>query len=364
MLSEPHPRRVGWGVNYNRETTPLMPTILIDILRSRKTLVLAGAVAALAAALVAALHAGSQAQAAPAAKKDTKLAVVAYSTPREAYAELLPMYSKTTAGKGISFSQSFGASGEQSRAVAAGLSADFVHLSLAPDVDSLVAKGLVKANWKQDAYRGMLTNSVVVFFVRKGNPKGIKGWKDLIKPDVEVITPNPFTSGGARWNVMAAYGAQRKLGRTHAQGVEYLRALFNNVAVQDKSARESLTTFTNGKGDVLLGYENEAIFAKSKGVPIDYIVPGQTLVIENPVAVIERSTHKKEARAAIKWLRSPAAQRVWAKWGYRPVVASVRREFKFPQPPGPVLDRLRRRLEGRPGQVLRQEERHRHPDRA
>ena len=322
-----------------------MPTNLIDILRSRKALLLVGALAALTAALVAALYAGSQAQAAPAAKKDTKLALVAYSTPREAYAELLPMYSKTPQGKGISFSQSFGASGEQSRAVANGLSADFVHLSLAPDVDSLVAKGLVKANWKQDAYRGMLTNSVVVFFVRKGNPKGIKGWKDLIKPDVEVMTPNPFTSGGARWNVMAAYGAQRKLGRTHAQGVEYLRALFNNVAVQDKSARESLTTFTNGKGDVLLGYENEAIFAKSKGVPIDYIVPGSDYRDREP-GRRDRALDAQEGGARRHQVAALAAgpERL-GQVGLPPRRRLRAPRVQVPAAAGPVLDRLRGRLE-------------------
>src|SRR3954471_23153205 len=136
-----------------------------------------------------------------------KLSLVAYSTPKEAYGELIPAFQKTAAGKGVSFTQSYGASGDQSRAVASGLPADIVALSLAPDVDKLVEPGIVDANWADNDTQGFVTNSVVVFAVRKGNPKHIKTWDDLVKDNVEVITPNPFTSGGAKWNLMAAYGA-------------------------------------------------------------------------------------------------------------------------------------------------------------
>jgi sulfate/thiosulfate transport system substrate-binding protein len=281
----------------------------------------------------AALTLAASATAAPAGG-DT-ISLVAYSTPREAYAELIPLFQKTAAGKDVQFTQSYGSSGEQARAVASGLDADIVHLSLAPDVDKLAAAGKVSKTWRQDAFRGMATSSVVVLVVRQGNPKGIKSWKDLVKPDVEVITPNPFTSGGARWNLMAAYGAQRKLGRTHAQSIEYLRGLLKNVPVQDKSARESLQTFSQGKGDVLLAYENEAIFAKSKGQPIEYIVPAQTILIENPIAVTTTSDAPAAAKAFVNWLRTPEAQKVWAKWGYRPLNAAVRRQFpQFKNPAG------------------------------
>ena len=267
---------------------------------------------------------------------DTKLTLVAYSTPREAYPRIIDAFAKTPQGNGVSFDQSYGSSGEQSRAVAAGLRADVVALSLEPDVTSLVDKGLVDRSWNTGFYKGMVTRSLVVFVVRQGNPKKIKGWNDLVKPGVEVITPNPFTSGGARWNVMAAYGAQRKLGKTHKQSVAYLLSLFRHVTVQDKSARESLATFMAGKGDVLLAYENEALFALSKGQPAYFVIPRSTILIENPVAVVRNTEHAKEANAFVNFLRTPVAQRVFADNGYRPVVKAIALEFtkKFPARPG------------------------------
>jgi sulfate/thiosulfate-binding protein len=214
--------------------------------------------------------------------------------------------------------------------VESGLAADVVAFSLAPDVDRLVEADLVDANWADDEYGGMVTSSVVVFAVRKNNPKGIETWDDLVKDGVEVIEPNPFTSGGARWNVMAAYGAQLKQGKSHEQAVEYVRELFKHVSVQDKSARESLQTFTGGKGDVLLAYENEAILAKEKGEELDYVVPQQTILIENPVAVTTDSP--EQAAAFLDYIRSPEAQRVFGKAGYRPVNESLADEFQFPMP--------------------------------
>src|SRR5213592_1785022 len=151
------------------------------------------------------------------ASKETKLTLVAYSTPKEAYGQLIPAFQKTSAGNGVSFSQSYGASGEQSRAVASGLDADIVAFSLAPDITSLVQKKLVAKNWANDKWHGMVTRSVVVFVVRDGNPKKLKTWNDLLKPGVQVITPNPFTSGGARWNVMAAYGGALRAGKSPKQ---------------------------------------------------------------------------------------------------------------------------------------------------
>jgi sulfate transport system substrate-binding protein len=288
---------------------------------------------AVVAMLLLALAAVPLAGAAP---TDTKLTLAAYSTPREAYPRIIDAFTKTPAGEGVSFDQSYGASGEQARAVIAGLRADVVALSLEPDVTELVKKGLVDRAWNKGFYRGMVTNSVVVFVVRQGNPKKIRSWNDLTKPGVEVITPNPFTSGGARWNVMAAYGAQRKLGKTHREAVAYLLKLFRHVTVQDKSARESLATFMAGKGDVLLAYENEALFALSKGQPAYFVIPRSTILIENPVAVAKTTGHAKEANAFVNFLRTPAAQRVFADNGYRPVVKSVAAEYtkKFPARPG------------------------------
>ncbi len=261
----------------------------------------------------------------------SKLTLVAYSTPREVYAELTKDFAKTPDGEGASFEESYGSSGEQSRAVEQGLPADVVAFSLAPDVERLVEAGIVEDGWDTDEHKGMVTSSVVVFAVRKGNPLGIKTWDDLVKDGVEVIEPNPFTSGGARWNVMAAYGAQLKLGKSHEQAVAYLLELFKHVSVQDKSARESLQTFTGGKGDVLLAYENEAILAREKGEELDYVVPDQTILIENPVAVTKDAP--EQAAAFLRYIRSEEAQRVFGEAGYRPVNEALADEFQFPMPP-------------------------------
>jgi sulfate/thiosulfate-binding protein len=237
----------------------------------------------------------------------------------------------TPQGKGVSFSQSYGGSGEQSRAVTNGQHADVVNFSLEPDVERLVKANLVSPTWNQNATHGFVTNSVVVFMTRKGNPKHIAGWADLLKPGVQVVTPNPFTSGGARWNIMAAYGAQLKEGKTPAQAQAYLTQLFHKVVSQDSSARNSLQTFVAGRGDVLLGYENEAIAARKKGAEIDYLIPTNTLLIESPVAVVGSSATAKQFA---DYLLSPAAQATWAAKGYRPVIAGVPAAAKFPTPTG------------------------------
>src|SRR5437763_11341979 len=164
------------------------------------------------------------------------LTLAAYSTPQGVYEKLLPAFQATAAGKGVSFSQSYGPSGEQSRSVANGQHADVVNFSLEPDVERLVKGGLVSPSWNQDATHGFVTNSVVVIITRKGNPKHVTTWPDLLKPGVQVVTPNPFTSGGARWNIMAAYGAQLKEGKTPVQAQGYLTQLFQKVVSQDSSA--------------------------------------------------------------------------------------------------------------------------------
>jgi sulfate/thiosulfate-binding protein len=261
------------------------------------------------------------------------LTLVAYSTPEEAYKELIPAFNKTTAGKGVGFDTSFAASGEQSRAVEGGLPADVVEFSLEPDMTRLVDAGLVDANWNQNDYDGFVTDSVVVLMVRKGNPKSIKTWDDLIKDDVEVLVPNPFTSGGAKWDIMAAYGAQLEQGKSEAQAKEYLAKLFDHVPVLDKSARESLQTFASGKGDVLVGYENEAILAQQQGEDIEYVVPDQTLLIENPVATINESKEPEKAKAFVDFLYTPEAQKIFVGKGYRPVVEGTPGADKFPTPP-------------------------------
>jgi sulfate transport system substrate-binding protein len=261
-----------------------------------------------------------------------RLSLVAYSTPKEAYAALIPAFNKTAAGKGVSFTQSYGPSGDQARAVEAGLPADIVALSLAPDVTKLVDAKKVGAGWDSGPSKGFVTNSVVAFVVRKGNPKHIKTWDDLIKPGIQVIEPNPFASGGARWNVMAAYGAQLEQGKSEAQATDYLNKLFHNVPVQDKSARDSMTTFTSGKGDVLLAYENEAIAAQQAGQSVDYVVPDQTILIQNPIAVTTTSKDPSKAKAFIAFLRSKQGQEIFQSKGYRPLDESLVDKSKFPTP--------------------------------
>ena len=288
-------------------------------------------VAVLAVAAVLGLLAGAVALGAGRAIADdgATLTLIAYSTPREAFEAIIPAFGQTAAGAGIEFQTSYGSSGEQSRAVEAGLFADVIALSLAPDIDRLVGTGLVAADWAAGDARGMVTNSVVVLATRAGNPRGIAGWDDLTADGVEVITPNPLTSGGARWNVLAAYGAQLAQGRTDDEAIAYLGDLFANVAVQDKSARESLQTFLGGKGDVLLAYENEVITAQQAGAEIEYVVPPQTILIENPIAIAAESEHPEAAAAFVAYLRSPAAQRVFAEKGYRPLDPELRAEFPF-----------------------------------
>ncbi len=261
------------------------------------------------------------------------VSLVAYSTPQAAYGALIPAFEATPAGKGVTFSQSYGPSGDQSRAVLAGLPASVVDFSLEPDVTKLVAAGLVAPSWNANATHGFVTDSVAVFLVRKGNPKHIATWDDLTKPGVQVLTPNPFSSGSARWNVMAAYGAKLKEGDTPAQAQAYLGALFHNVVSQDTSARNATQTFLAGKGDVLIAYENEAIADKKKGAPVDYVIPKDTILIQNPLAVVTKGD-STAARAFVSYLLSPAGQAIWASQGYRPVVAGTQGASAFPTPAG------------------------------
>jgi sulfate/thiosulfate-binding protein len=260
-----------------------------------------------------------------------QLTLVAYSTPQSVFEQLIPAFQATPAGKGVSFNQSYGPSGEQSRSVANGLHADVVNFSLEPDVERLVKAGMVSPTWNQNATHGFVTDSVAVIIVRKGNPKHIHNWSDLIRPGVQVLTPNPFTSGGARWNVMAAYGAQIKEGKTPAQAQEYLKSLFHNVVSQDSSARNSLQTFLAGRGDALIDYEDEAIADQKKGAAIEYVIPPDTILIQNPVAAVGGS---ESAKKFVEYLLSPAGQAIWAAKGYRPVIQGVPGASKFPTPAG------------------------------
>jgi sulfate transport system substrate-binding protein len=194
-----------------------------------------------------------------------------------------------------------------------------------------VKAGLVSASWNQNATHGFVANSVAVLIVRKGNPKHITTWSDLVKPGVQVLTPNPFTSGSARWNIAAAYGAQLKEGKTPAQAQGYLTELFHHVVSQDSSARNALQTFLAGRGDVLIDYENEAIADQKKGAAIEYVIPKATLLIQNPIAVTGSSN--ATAQHFLDYLISPAGQAIWVAKGYRPVISGVPGASSFPTPP-------------------------------
>ena len=196
----------------------------------------------------------------------------------------------------------------------------------------LLKAGLVEAAYDKDKFGGFVTRSVVVFATRKGNPKNIKTWDDLIKDGVEVVTPNPFTSGGAQWNLLAAWQAQVQAGRSPEEATDYLARLIANVSVMDKGARDALTTFAAGQGDVLIGYENEAIFARSVGQPLDYVLPDSTILIENPIAVTLTGDALEPARAFVEFVYTPEVQAIYGRHGFRPEVPEVLARFDFPEP--------------------------------
>jgi sulfate transport system substrate-binding protein len=227
-------------------------------------------------------------------------------------------FERTAAGHDVSFKTSYGASGDQSRAVAAGQKADLVHFSLETDITRLVDAGLVEKDWNSGPTKGVASQSVVVFVVRKGNPKDILTWADLAKPGVKVITPNPGSSGSARWNILAAWGSVIADGGSEEDAKAYLTKLFDNTVALPGSGREATTAFESGNGDVLLSYENEAILARQKGADFDYVVPDTTLLIENPAAV---TTDAKPAAAKfLEFLEGKQGQLDYAKNGFRPLV--------------------------------------------
>ena len=270
--------------------------------------------------------------------KDTTLNLIAYSTPKPAMAKIISNWQQTPQGQGVSFTQSYGASTSQAKAVIAGQPADLVFLSTGDDVNLLVDAGLVNQNWDKQGYNGIAADTVVVFAVRDGNPKHIKGWNDLIKPGVQVVTPNPFSSGSAKWNILAAYGAQRRLGKTDAQATAYVQKLFTNVVSQDTSGANATNTFLSGKGDVLITYESEAINARLQGKNIQYVIPRQTMLIELPIAVLQGSSNKDKANQFIQYVKSQPSQEIFAQYGFRPVNKTVAAEpsviKEFPARPG------------------------------
>jgi sulfate transport system substrate-binding protein len=259
--------------------------------------------------------------AAQARRAGTSVALVAYSTPKPVMAKLIARFQHQPAGQGVSFSQSYGPSGSQARAIAAGQPADIAFLSTGLDVDTIAAAGLVSKSWTKAPNQGIVADSVVAFVVRPGNPKHIHGWKDLIKPGVQVVTPDPFPSGSAKWNVLAAYGAMRKSGESNKQAISYVTKLFKNVVSQDSSGSNAANTFFSGKGDVLITYESEAYAAFAAGKQGKLVVPKPTMLIQLPMVP---TTHASSAaKAFIKYAHAPKQQKIFAANGYRPVVNSV-----------------------------------------
>jgi sulfate/thiosulfate transport system substrate-binding protein len=260
-----------------------------------------------------------------------KVDIVAYSTPETVYTDSLePGFEATPEGEGVSFSGSFGASGDQRRAVEAGQPASLVHFAQGGDMIALEEAGQVAPNWDQNEFKGIGQESVVVLAVRKGNPEGIMSFDDLLTKDVEIITPNPLSSGGARWNIMALYGSQLHQGKSEQQALDAIRTVLEKTIVQPGSARDALAAFTQGEGDVLLAYENEAIKAEEEGEDVEYVVPPSTIRIETPIAVTKDAP--ESAQAFLDFIWSEEGQQIWSDNGYRPVDQALLDEQKFPVP--------------------------------
>ena len=262
-----------------------------------------------------------------------------YTTPREAYSKaLIPAfqkYWKDKTGQDVEFQESYQGSGAQARAIIGGFEADIAALSLAGDIDKIAEAGLITHDWKAGPHGGMVSTSIVVIAVRAGNPKGIKDWPDLTSPGLNILTPDPKTSGGAMWNINAMYGAAL---RGYAGGPkdnpaaaeEFLKSVFRNVSIMDKGARESITNFEKGVGDLAITYENEVLVGRQSGQKYEYVIPRSTILIENPVALVDKNVDRHGVRevadAFVKFLFTPEAQRAYAKYGLRPIDPGVAKE--------------------------------------
>lgn len=246
------------------------------------------------------------------------LSIVGYSVPEVSNEAIAKEWAATKEGRGVRLETSYGASGDQSRAVESGLDADYVHFSLATDVTRLVDAGLVDEDWKDDRFGGTVSRSVVSFVVRTGNPKNIQGWDDLVKPGVEIITPNPGSSGSARWNILAAWGHVTGNGGSEDEAKAFVTKLIENTIALPGSARDATTSFNSGNGDVLISYENEAILARQNGEEFDYVVPDDTLRIDNAGAVLSDADPK--ATDWLEFVQSKKGQEQFAKFGFRPLV--------------------------------------------
>jgi sulfate transport system substrate-binding protein len=303
---------------------------------------------------------------------EVTLILGAYTTPREAYRDsILPAFQRIWRqrnGQRVVFRESYQASGAQARAIVEGFEADVAALSLGADLDRIAQAGLITHDWRAEPNAGVVSTSIVVLAVRNGNPKGVRDWADLARPGLNVLTPDPKTSGGAQWNVNAMYGAAL---RGQVEGVakddsaaarDFLARVFENVSIMDKGARESMTTFEKGLGDVVVTYENEVLVGRQAGQTYEYVIPRSTILVENPVAVVDVYARQhgvgNAARAFVSFLRTPQAQRAFAGYGLRPVDPGVAREVAGRFPPVQDLwridylggwERVTERLYGRDG---------------
>jgi sulfate transport system substrate-binding protein len=282
---------------------------------------------------------------APASGNEVKLTLGAYTTPREAYAEIIPAfqaYWKEKTGQTVTFEESYQGSGAQSRAVVEGFEADVVALSLEADITRIENAGLITHDWRSEPYSGIVSTSVVALAVNQGNPKNIHDWKDLLQPDLEILTPNPKTSGGAMWNILALYGAAKR-GKVEgftgddAGAQDFLLSVLKNVSVMDKGARESITNFEKGVGDVAITYENEVLVGQQAGVNYELVLPSSTIRIDNPVAVVDTYVDKhgtrEVAEAFVDFLFTKEAQEIFAKHGLRSPDPEVAKATEASYPP-------------------------------
>jgi sulfate/thiosulfate transport system substrate-binding protein len=301
-----------------------------------KSLMSAGAVA-VAATLLAACGGGSSdvAGGGDQPKADTTLTLVAYAVPEPGWSKIIPAFAATPEGKGVGVTTSYGASGDQSRGVVDGKPADIVNFSVEPDVTRLVKADKVAKDWNADATKGIPFGSVVTLVVRKGNPKNIKDWDDLLQPGLEVVSPSPLSSGSAKWNLLAPYAAKSNGGKDPQAGIDFVNKLVSeHIKTRPGSGREATDVFLQGSGDVLISYENEAINTERQGKPVEHVTPPQTFKIDNPVAVVTSSAHLEQATALKNFLYTPEGQKLWAEAGFRPVDPKVAADFAadFPTP--------------------------------
>jgi sulfate/thiosulfate transport system substrate-binding protein len=267
------------------------------------------------------------------ANANTKITLVAYSVPEPGWSKVIPAFNASQEGRGVQVITSYGASADQSRGVVEGKPADIVNFSVEPDITRLVKAGKVSADWDKGGSSGIPFGSVVTLVVRKGNPKNIRDWDDLLRPGIEVVTPSPLSSGGAKWNLLAPYAVKSEGGRDTNAGVDFISKLVHeHVKLRPSSGRLATGVFIEGSGDVLISYENEAIGIERQGKSVEHVNPTQTFKIENPMAVVSTSPHLDAATAFKNFQYSAEAQKLWAQAGFRPVDPAVADKFRDQYP--------------------------------